>query len=117
MAHFSQNFGTINLAPILGGNLFNLLFGYIYDANTIGRIGMPETKSLVARSGMVFPRSGGTISNDDQHACLLGEACYGSAFKMTTFSCFVALAISLAAGFKRAKDTAKLSGVGRGAEV
>jgi MFS family permease len=116
MAHFSQNFGTINLAPILGGNLFNLLFGYVYDSNTIGRIGMPETEKLGDAVAMLA-RGGGTISNDDQHACLIGEACYGAAFKMTTFGCFVALAISLAAGFKRAKDAAKLSGVGRGAEV
>lgn len=117
MAHFSQNFGTINLAPILGGNLFNLLFGYVYDSNTIGRIGMPETEKLGDVVRMLV-RSGGTIANDDQHACLLGERCYGTAFKMTTFGCFIALAVSLAAGFKRAKD-AKLLGVGvaRGAEV
>lgn len=117
MAHFSQNFGTINLAPILGGNLFNLLFGYIYDTHTIGRIGLPESASLASRSASILLRSGGTIADDDQHACLLGEACYGAAFKMTTFGCFIALALSLAAGFKRAKDAAKLSSVGRGVEV
>jgi len=115
MAHFSQNFGTINLAPILGGNLFNLVFGYVYDSNTIGRIGMPESEKLEGVE--MLARSGGAVATDDQHACLLGEACYGAAFKVTTFGCFVALAISLAAGFKRAKDVAKASGSGRSAEV
>jgi MFS family permease len=115
MAHFSQNFGTINLAPILGGNLFNLLFGYVYDSNTIGRIGMPESERLAVN---LLKRAGGAIANDDQHACLLGEACYGTAFKTTTFGCFVALAVSLGVGFKRAKNAAKLGGLqGRSAEV
>jgi hypothetical protein len=116
VAHFSQNFGTINLAPILGGNLFNLLFGYVYDSNTIGRVGMPESEKMADGMAMLV-RGGGTVANDDQHACLLGEACYGAAFKMTTVGCFIALAISLAAGFKRARDAAKVPGVGRNAEV
>lgn len=105
MAHFSQNFGTINLAPILGGNLFNLLFGSIYDQHTIGRIGMPQRES----SGLA-QRAGGGIANDDQHACLLGEECYGTAFKITTFGCFVALLVSLAVGFKRAREASKGAG-------
>jgi MFS family permease len=114
MAHFSQNFGTINLAPILGGNLFNLLFGYIYDSNTIGRIGMPETASLGAELAI---RAGGAVANDDQHACLLGEACYGAAFKTTTFGCFLALGISLAVGIKRAKDARRASNAASGLVV
>jgi hypothetical protein len=115
MAHFSQNFGTINLAPILGGNLFNLLFGYVYDSNTIGRVGRPESQSL---KGELVSRAGGGIANDDQHACLLGEACYGTAFKTTTFGCLIALGISLAVGMKRAKDAKKEGhAIGRGGVV
>ena len=122
MAHFSQNFGTINLAPILGGNLFNLLFGWIYDQHTIGRIGLPEGAKLVDDVTDLVRRSGGVVDNDDQHACLLGEECYGTAFKLTTFGCFIALIISLAVGVKRAKETSKGAGtpgtpVGRNAEV
>lgn len=122
MAHFSQNFGTINLAPILGGNLFNLLFGWIYDRHTIGRIGLPESETLSDGLVDLIKRAGGVVDNDDQHACLLGEECYGTAFKLTTTGCFVALLISLAVGFKRAKETRKGAGspgtpVGRSAEV
>lgn len=122
MAHFSQNFGTINLAPILGGNLFNLLFGWIYDQHTIGRIGMPKSagESLSTAVAALATRAGGVVDNDDQHACLLGEECYGTAFELTTFGCFVALLISLAVGFKRAKEASKGSGgisAGRSAEV
>ena len=117
MAHFSQNFGTINLSPILGGNLFNLLFGYVYDSNTIGRIGMPESESLNATVA-ILSRSGGVVANDDQHACLLGEACYGTAFRTTTMACILALIISLAAGFRRSKAAKSEEAIqGRGAQV
>lgn len=117
MAHFSQNFGTVNLAPIVGGNLFNLLFGWIYDQHTIGRIGMPASASVQSSTAMLAARAGGGIPNDDQHACLLGEECYGSAFKVTTFGCFVALVISLAVGVKRAKEASRSSAALRSAEV
>lgn len=34
-AHFSQNFGWINVGPVVGGNLFNLLFGRVYDSHAV----------------------------------------------------------------------------------
>lgn len=31
----SQNYGWICVAPVIGGNTFNLLFGRVYDSNTV----------------------------------------------------------------------------------
>ena len=31
----SQNWGTMTLAPILFGNIFNLIYGHIYDSHSI----------------------------------------------------------------------------------
>lgn len=30
-----QNWGWTAIAPVIGGNVFNLLFGRIYDSNTV----------------------------------------------------------------------------------
>jgi hypothetical protein len=31
----SQNYGWICVAPVIGGNTFNLLFGRVHDSNTV----------------------------------------------------------------------------------
>ncbi|CDW94464.1 hypothetical protein, partial [Sporisorium scitamineum] len=33
MKHFSQNYGFVSLSPVVAGNVFNLLFGRIYDSH------------------------------------------------------------------------------------
>lgn len=35
MRHFSQNWGWTAVAPIIGSNAFNVLFGGVYDAHTV----------------------------------------------------------------------------------
>lgn len=35
MRHFSQNWGWTAVAPIIGSNTFNVLFGSVYDANSV----------------------------------------------------------------------------------
>lgn len=94
LAHFSQNYGWSTLAPVLGGNAFNLLFGElhgsvttawdveseepdsaspftnlpgrVYDSNTQSRIGAPP------------PHRGGGGSETNRHieaaAALLSRA-------------------------------------------
>lgn len=69
MRSFSQNWGWMSFAPVIFGNIYNLMFGHVYDAN-------------VAKGNHV-------------HKCTAGEDCYRSVFELTTVGCLVALGVSL----------------------
>ncbi|WWD21864.1 hypothetical protein CI109_106352 [Kwoniella shandongensis] len=99
MKHFSQNWGWIAVSPVIGSNVFNLLFGRVYDAHTVGNLGTSDdlvaaVRGLMKRGGMVLP-------DDGSHDCLVGEACYGTAFKISTAGTLLALGLSVWAGFRR----------------
>lgn len=52
----SQNWGTMTLAPVISGNIFNLLYGSIYDAHSV-------------------------VDDDQGHMeCLQGKRCYAAAY-------------------------------------
>lgn len=36
LAHFAQNWGYVSMAPAVGGNLANFMFGRIYDSHVVG---------------------------------------------------------------------------------
>ncbi|KAL4870069.1 hypothetical protein BDV12DRAFT_166540 [Aspergillus spectabilis] len=57
----SQNFGMMTLSPVFSGNIFNLLYGTIYDHHSI-------------------------VDPNGDHDCPDGLACYQSAYYMTFFS-------------------------------
>jgi MFS family permease len=57
----SQNFGVMTLAPVFSGNIFNLLYGSIYDHHSI-------------------------IDGNGDRDCPDGLACYQGAYYMTFFS-------------------------------
>jgi MFS family permease len=65
----SQNWGTMTLAPVISGNIFNLLYGKIYDAHSI-------------RNG---DEDGGHLE------CLRGNECYRSAYWVTFFAAVAAI--------------------------
>ena len=65
MSNFSQNWGWMGWGPVIAGNVFNLLFGYIYDSH-------------VSRKSHT-------------HVCHLGDECYRSVFFFTSFGCLVAV--------------------------
>lgn len=67
----SQNWGTMTLAPVISGNIFNLIYGRIYDSHSV-----------------VDDKTG-------DRECLEGQNCYSSAFWMTLVSSVGALALSL----------------------
>ncbi|RMD39214.1 hypothetical protein DV735_g5913, partial [Chaetothyriales sp. CBS 134920] len=67
---FSQNWGTMTLAPVITGNIFNLLYGKIYDSQSVRQ------------------------DNGDLE-CLVGRACFSTAYKVTTGAAIAALALSL----------------------
>lgn len=65
----SQNWGAMTLSPILFGNIFNLLYGRIYDNHS--------------------------YIHDGQRTCLEGLECYRMAYWVTFAASLVALGISL----------------------
>lgn len=67
MQSFSQNWGWSSFAPVIFGNVYNLLFGMVYDSNV--------------------PKQG------HSHRCLKGEECYRSVFYVTTVGCLVSLVV------------------------
>lgn len=65
----SQNWGTMTLAPVISGNIFNILYGRIYDAHSI-------------------------VEENGDRDCVLGRECYESAYVVTLFAAIGALALS-----------------------
>ncbi|PLB35676.1 putative MFS transporter [Aspergillus candidus] len=57
----SQNWGVMTLAPVLSGNVFNMLYGSIYDRHSI-------------------------VGDDGDRDCLDGLGCYQAAYYTTFFS-------------------------------
>lgn len=65
----SQNWGTMTLAPVISGNIFNILYGKIYDSHSIVENG--------------------------HHECLEGLQCYRAAYWVTFWSAVVAVGLCL----------------------
>ncbi|WWC87403.1 uncharacterized protein L201_002292 [Kwoniella dendrophila CBS 6074] len=112
MKHFSQNWGWVAVAPVLGSNAFNLLFGKIYDSHTVGKIGSSDDENTtngdiiiveVVKRMILSKRDGGAIPDDGKHGCLVGEECYGTAFKISTIGTLIAFVLSIWAGIRREK--------------
>jgi MFS family permease len=70
IAGLSQNWGIMSLAPVISGNIFNLLYGAIYDHHSI-------------------------IGREGQRDCSEGLQCYQSAYYLTFFSGLAGMAVSL----------------------
>ncbi|GAM34717.1 hypothetical protein TCE0_015f02471 [Talaromyces pinophilus] len=66
----SQNWGVISLAPVLSGNIFNLLYGTIFDHHSI-------------------------VGPQGQRDCTEGLQCYQAAYWLTFFSGLAGMAVSL----------------------
>ncbi len=66
----SQNWGCMTLAPVISGNIFNLFYGIVYDANSV-----------------ILP--GG------ERQCDEGLVCYRSAYLVTIGACALGLIVSL----------------------
>ncbi|KAL7423403.1 GTP-binding protein rbg1 [Cryptotrichosporon argae] len=117
MAHFSQNYGWTCVAPVIGGNIFNLVFGRVFDAHSVvhdgtggegaeagatDAAGIAENvgralHALAAGVGVVV-RGGGIPS---AHECLVGRTCYATALELSAAACVVALGLSVLVGFRR----------------
>lgn len=69
LRHFSQNWGIISLSPVIAGNIFNLLFGKIYDSH------VPK--------------------DSPSHFCPDGEECFRSVFRFTVIGAILATFLSI----------------------
>lgn len=74
IAHLSKNWGFVAMSPVFSIYLFNLLFGTVYDRNSI-KIG-PAHDHLVHANATV---------------CLKGTQCYAEAFQVTSLVSFLTL--------------------------
>ena len=66
----SQNWGTMTLAPVISGNIFNILYGKIYDSHSI-------------------------VDDKGHHECLKGLLCYKTAYWVTFWSAIGAVGLCL----------------------
>ena len=66
----STNWGTMTLAPVITGNIFNLIYGRIYDSHSI-------------------------INEKGQRECLKGLQCYGAAYWVTLFAAIAGVLVCL----------------------
>ncbi|KIK95475.1 hypothetical protein PAXRUDRAFT_378249 [Paxillus rubicundulus Ve08.2h10] len=73
LAHLSENWGYTALAPLIGGNLFSLMFGRNIDAHA-------ELPS--------------------EHQCFDGRECYVDSLKVTMVACVISLGLSVWAGMR-----------------
>jgi hypothetical protein len=86
-AHFSENWGYVSLAPIVAGNLFSLIFGRNLDVHNSS----PAHDALL---------NSPPIHVYSAPQCLLGLHCYRDTIYLTTFGTFLAIILSIWAGYR-----------------
>ena len=87
LAHFSENWGYLSLSPIVAGNLFSLIFG----------------RNLDARSSPAHDSDAALNTPIDVYAapqCLLGVDCYRDTIYLTMLTSFIAILLSIWAGYR-----------------
>ncbi|KAI6106166.1 major facilitator superfamily domain-containing protein [Pisolithus croceorrhizus] len=91
LAHLSENLGYLSLAPLIGGNIFSIIFGRNIDAHTPHED--TNTSRGVTRATIT---AGGDVLRDalSERRCFAGQECYVSSLKITLMACMVALILS-----------------------
>ncbi|KAH8167851.1 hypothetical protein CIB48_g362 [Xylaria polymorpha] len=87
----SQNWGFMTLAPVISGNIFNLLYGFVLDAHSV-------------------------VEADGKRRCEEGIECYRSAYAVTLSSCGLGLGVTLWVIWHQAKMLARETGKGHASE-
>ncbi|EIW81731.1 MFS general substrate transporter [Coniophora puteana RWD-64-598 SS2] len=107
LAHLSENWGYTSLSPLVGGNLFSLMFGRMLDAHDDGSA---PSSSTPAPDAVLHTRAG----LPSEHQCFDGRACYADSLRITTAACCLALALSIWAGVRDARKRRAGKAVGGG---
>jgi MFS family permease len=89
LAHFSENMGYVFLSPILGGNIFSIMFGRYLDAHAPKQD--PRSSSLTSLVSRELP---------SEHQCFDGKTCYLGSLQVTLVACIVSLGLSWWAGIR-----------------
>ncbi|KAF9261114.1 MFS general substrate transporter [Marasmius fiardii PR-910] len=93
LAHFSENWGYLSLAPLLGGNVFSVAFGRNLDAHEKAASGGPTSDTNFLQA----PKPPKELQ------CLDGKVCYVDSIRLTTFACLVAMGLSIWAAWRDRK--------------
>ncbi|CAE7230296.1 unnamed protein product [Rhizoctonia solani] len=91
IGHFSGNWGFVSLAPVLSGNLFNLMFGRNLDNRAA------KSQPAVAHPTRAFVRG---LPSSKELLCYDGSACYTDSIRLSLFACVCALAIGTFAAWR-----------------
>ncbi|KAG2072862.1 MFS general substrate transporter [Suillus decipiens] len=84
LSHLSENWGFVSLSPLVGGNLFSLMFGRNLDSHA-------SNDDTETHSPLSLTRRGGLPSD---HQCFEGRNCYVSSLYVTATACLIALGLS-----------------------
>jgi len=84
VAHFSENWAYMCMSPMVAGNLFSLMFGRNLDAHD-GVSNRPSTTPATVLSAPL---------------CLSGLPCYVNTIYVTTAANFLAIVLSIWAGYR-----------------
>ncbi|KAG1838706.1 major facilitator superfamily domain-containing protein [Suillus subalutaceus] len=95
LSHLSENWGFISLSPLVGGNLFSLMFGRNLDSHA-------SNDDTETHSPLSLIRRGGLPS---EHQCFDGRDCYVSSLYVTATACLIALGLSVWAGIRDQRKT------------
>ena len=91
LPHFSQNWGFVAVAPVVGAYFFNPGFGMNLDAHA-----SLDDKSPISRLRSIVMRAG--VSRE--LLCFEGPPCYSASLKMTITACMVAVLLCVYALFR-----------------
>jgi hypothetical protein len=95
LSHLSENWGYVSLSPLVGGNLFSLMFGRNLDSHA-------SNDDSETHSPLSLMRRGGLPS---EHQCFDGRNCYVSSLYVTAAACLIALGLSVWAGMRDQRKT------------
>ena len=95
-AHFSENLGYLFVSPIFGGNLFSLLFGRNLDAHNKSS----PPNHLSSHNTLTNPPPPSLVHVYTAPQCSLGLNCYRDAIYLTMFATFLAIILSVWAGYR-----------------
>lgn len=97
LSHLSENWGYVSLSPLVGGNLFSLMFGRNLDSHASKDDSETHSPlSLLTRAGL-----------PSEHQCFDGRNCYVSTLYVTAMACLIALGLSVWAGIRDQRKTSE----------
>ena len=104
--HFSENWGFMSLAPVIGSNILSIAFGRIFDAHTHPSV---PTEPHFAWSSH-FMNSSKIIDvraapSDSHSLCLEGRSCYADSLKLTIAACSLAFVLGVYVSYRDWKKT------------